>query len=144
MKKLVAMLFAVAALAGCSSKSDSKADAKAATTTTAGPHIPDGPLGAQIQYAIDFANGTVASTTYSAHFSTSFLNAAPPAKLDQVATELKAAASYTLDKFLEGPTTTSAILLIKSVQGPRTKVSIAINSDASHLIEALLYQPYPG
>jgi hypothetical protein len=143
MKKLVALAFAVVALAGCSSKSDSKSDgATKATTTTAAPHIPDGPLGQQIQYAIDVANGKVASNTYSAHFSSTFLNAAPPAKLDQVASELKAAAPYSLDRFLEGPFTSSAVLIIKSPQGSRTKVSIRINPDATHVIEGLLYQPY--
>ena len=143
------LVLAAGGLAACSSARGSKAAASSgsssggtatAAASVSGPHVPNSPLGAQIQFALDLADGKVASSTYATHFSPTFLAAAPPAKLDQAVAQLQPAGPWTLDHFVEGPTTNSGVLIIKSPQGSRLKMSIVID-DGNHLITGLLYQP---
>lgn len=142
-RKLVlpAALVVAVALAGCSSASTRSRDSSA--TTAVAPHIPASPLGAQIQFALDLANGKVGSSEYSAHFAAAFLAAVPPAKLDEVtAQQLQPAAPWALDHFIEGPSADSAVLIVKSAQGSKLTMTIKIDGTNAHLITGLLYQPY--
>lgn len=137
---LPAALVIAIALAGCSSGSKGSS-----ATTAVGPHIPASPLGAQIQFALDLANGRAGSSAYSAHFAPSFLAAVPPAKVDEeTAQQLRPAAPWALDHFINGPTADSAVLIVKSAQGSKLKMSITIDGTNAHLITGLLYQPYTG
>jgi hypothetical protein len=135
-----ALVIAVGAASACSNGKSKSSGSGAATTSTTAP-LPSGPLGDQMRFALDYANGKVTASQYAAHFDAAFRATVPDAKLDQTAKdELAPAKPWSFQQFLEGPTATSAVVILRSAFGSRMKMSIAI--DNAHLISGLAFAPY--
>ena len=137
--KVAALLVAVVLSTSACSHDKKDADATAPTTTTTAP-LPAGKLGDQMQFAIDYANGKVTSADYAPHFNAGFRAAVSNDKLDQIARDqLAPAKPWLFQQFVQGPTSTSAVCILRSGGGSKLKMTIGI--DAAGLIGTLIFAP---
>jgi hypothetical protein len=138
--KAAAVAVAVVLSTSACSHDNKDSAATAATTTTTAP-LPASKLGDQMQFAIDYANGKVTTSDYAAHFNAGFRASVSNDKLDQIAkVELSPAKPWLFQQFIQGPTATSAVCILRSAGGSKLKMTIGI--DGAGLIGTLIFVPY--
>jgi hypothetical protein len=136
----IAVIAALVSALGAAACSHDKTNGGASVTSTTAP-LPLGRLGDQMRFAIDYANGKVARSAYGAHFDATFRAAVSDDKLDDIAkNQLAPAKPWSFSQFLEGPTSTSAVAIVRGAGGSRMKMSIAIDGDGR--ISGLVFAPY--
>ena len=137
------LLIGAIAAAGCNSHTTARTRPEPRTTAQPNAELPATPAGRQLSWALALLNSGRTPTTeeLSAHFSTAFLEAVPPAKLIAGIAPVTAAKPYHYAGSMTPPDRLQLVARLDSEQGASLRVSIKVADNPAHLIEGLLIQP---